>query len=66
MSYDVHSKDYKKSVIEHYLINGSLRKTCKLFKCHKTTLYNWIIKDILIKRYEKIELKYMMKKLENL
>lgn len=46
MSYGIHSKDYKKSVIEHYLINGSLRKTCKLFKCHKTTLYNWIIKDI--------------------
>ena len=46
MSYDIHSKDYKKLVIEHYLINGSLRKTCELFKCNKSTLYDWIVNDI--------------------
>jgi transposase-like protein len=46
MSYDIHSNDYKKLVIEHYLINGSLRKTCELFKCNKSTLYDWIVNDI--------------------
>ena len=46
MSYDIHSEDYKNVVIEYYLKHGSLRKTSALFKCHTTTLYNWIVKDI--------------------
>lgn len=46
MSYDIHSKDYKNVVIEYYLKHGSLRKTSALFKCHTTTLYNWVVKDM--------------------
>lgn len=46
MSYIIHSKDYKKSAIEYYLVNRSLRETCKIFKCKKSTLFDWITKDI--------------------
>jgi len=46
MIYNIHSKDYKKIVIEYNLKHGSLRKTSALFRCSTTTLYNWIVKDI--------------------
>lgn len=41
-----HSSDYKKLAIEHYIVNGSLRKTCELFKCNKSTLYDWVVNDM--------------------
>ena len=54
MKYDKHSKDFKKVVLNYYLKNGSLRKTCELFECSKSSLYDWIVKylnkDILYQR----------------
>lgn len=44
--YDMHSKDYKKTVIEYYFKYGSLRNTCHLFKCKKSSLYEWIVHDM--------------------
>jgi len=46
MSHTFHSSDYKKLAIEHYLENGSLRKTCEIIKCSKSSLYDWIVKDL--------------------
>lgn len=46
MKYDKHSKDFKKVVLNYYLKNGSLRKTSELFECSKSSLYDWIVKDL--------------------
>lgn len=46
MSYTKHSKELKQLAINHYNHNGSLRQTCKIFKCNKSTLYDWIIEGI--------------------
>ncbi|MEO0128948.1 MAG: helix-turn-helix domain-containing protein [candidate division WOR-3 bacterium] len=34
--------EFKKTVIEHYLKNGSIRKTAKNFGIHYQTLYRWL------------------------
>jgi hypothetical protein len=46
MKYDKHFKDFKKSVLNYYLKNGSLRRTSTLFGCSKSSLYDWIVKDV--------------------
>ena len=37
-----HSKDYKMSAIKYYQKVNSLRKTCEIFECSKTSLQRWI------------------------
>ena len=39
-----HSKDYKMSAIKYYQKVNSLRKTCEIFECAKTSLQRWIEK----------------------
>ena len=46
MKYDKFPKDFKKIVVNYYLSNGSLRKTSKLFKCSKSSLFDWISRDL--------------------
>ncbi len=44
------SEDYKLSAVKYYLNNQvSLDDVCKIFDCHKQSLYRWI------KRYEELE-----------
>ena len=44
------SEDYKSSAVKYYLNNQvSLDDVCKIFDCHKQSLYRWI------KRYEELE-----------
>ena len=44
------SEDYKLSAVKYYLNNNvSLDDVCKIFDCHKQSLYRWI------KRYEELE-----------
>ena len=62
----VHSSDYKKLAIEHYVVNGSLRKTCELFKCNKSTLYDWVVNDMnKLKRKRKQRIKIYSTKIRD-
>jgi len=36
-----HSIDYKLSAIKYYKKYGSVRKTCKIFECSKSSLHRW-------------------------
>ena len=66
MSHKNHSSDYKKLAIEYYLVNGSLRKTCELFKCNKSTLYDWVVNDInKVKRKRKQRIKIYSTKIRD-
>ena len=61
-----HSFDYKKLAIEHYHMNGSLRKTCELFKCNKSTLYDWVVNDMnKLKRKRKQRIKIYSTKIRD-
>lgn len=62
----VHSKDFKKIVIEHYIVHGSLRKICELFKCNKSTLYDWVVNDMnKLKRKRKQRIKIYSTKIRD-
>jgi transposase-like protein len=43
------SEDYKLSAVKYYINNQvSLDDVCKIFDCHKQSLYRWIEKYISI------------------
>ena len=37
-----HSEDYKLSAVKYYIKINSLRKTCEIYECSKTSLQRWI------------------------
>jgi transposase len=59
-----HTEDYKLSVIKYYKKYGSIRKTCKIFECSKSSLYRWLNKYNKTKKItrKKRELKYKFSK----
>ena len=41
-----HTADYKISAVKYYKLHESVRKTCKIFQCKKSSLQRWV------KRYD--------------
>ena len=41
-----HTVDYKISAVKYYNLHKSVRKTCEIFQCKKSSLQRWI------KRYD--------------
>ena len=60
-----HSNDYKLSAVKYYNKIKSIRKTCHIFDCSKSSLQRWIIKykkqNRLIEKYEIRKIYLIMK-----
>ena len=56
MSNNHHTSDYKLNAVKYYLNNDTtLRETCYIFNCSKSSLQRWIIKYEKYKNFNRIE-----------